>query len=339
MTDKYTKNEDIINILFGTMNFYNACSAKEISGVRAMTMLGLFAKYGGQNVKGTSRMISDNLNKSIVENGGKMICGKKVSGIVLEGGRVVGVEAGGVCIPGKIVVANAAPLNVFGEMLGKEKSPQITKFRDSLGKRELGRTGIIVYLGLKEDIRERLPHYETLVMPAHLNEEENFREIDRGNLRDTTYLVTMYNHCYEPATPGTSVLTLIGFGKYEPWREFEEDYHKGVKGKYNKKKNELADILIDRAIKDLGIGNLRELIEVREVSTPLTAVRYTLNTEGCMLGFRATPSLNTLKPLSPRTPVDGLYLASQWCRPGMGVLCAAFAGKLAFNAILKDYNI
>lgn len=73
-----------------------------------------------------------------------------------------------------------------------------------------------------------------------------------------------------------SILTLQGFGH---WEKYAADYFAGKKDAYCAEKNRLADIFIDQGEKVL-LPGLRESIEILEVATPLTSLRYTATRAG-----------------------------------------------------------
>ena len=100
-------------------------------------------------------------------------------------------------------------------------------------------------------------------------------------------------------------------------------------------KNEVADVLIDRVERDL-IPGLRDMIEVKEIGTPLTNIRYTGNYKGAVAGYKYTPQTETTQRLDHRTPIKGLYLSSADSGEGFGIQPAN--GKMTYVAMRKDYN-
>jgi prolycopene isomerase len=77
---------------------------------------------------------------------------------------------------------------------------------------------------------------------------------------------------------------------------------------------------------------LREHILVMEAATPLTAQRYTLNKNGCYVGFDLRH-----KRLPQRTPINDLYLAGAWTEPHGGVLGVILSGKQAAEMIIDEH--
>ena len=77
------------------------------------------------------------------------------------------------------------------------------------------------------------------------------------------------------------------------------------------------------------------MIEVMEIGTPLTNIRYTGNYHGAIYGYNRQGARMNL--LDVRTPVKGLYLASAWSHGG-GYTPAMLAGRHAVQAFMEDWG-
>lgn len=98
-------------------------------------------------------------------------------------------------------------------------------------------------------------------------------------------------------------------------------------------KEEFAETLIKKA--GTCLPDLNRHMLVREVATPRTFERYTLNQKGSIIGWE--PSLNQVGPLRPplRSPVvKGLYHVGHWTRPGGGVYGTMMSGRQVSQIIL-----
>jgi prolycopene isomerase len=126
-------------------------------------------------------------------------------------------------------------------------------------------------------------------------------------------------------------MTLCG---YEPWKKYESDYFADRKDAYVREKERLAQILIKEA-EDLVIPDLTSMIEVMEIGTPLTNVRYTGNYQGAIYGYNRQGARMNI--LDVRTPINGLYLASAWLHGG-GYTPAMMAGRHAVQALMEDWG-
>jgi prolycopene isomerase len=76
-------------------------------------------------------------------------------------------------------------------------------------------------------------------------------------------------------------------------------------------------------------------VEVLAVSTPLTNLRYTGNVAGAIYGFANTPAENPAFRLAQRGPLEGLWFAGAWTRPGGGYEPTISSGVAAAEAIIE----
>ena len=128
-------------------------------------------------------------------------------------------------------------------------------------------------------------------------------------------------------------MTLQGFG---PWEKYAADYFAGKKDAYRAEKERMADILIDR-LEEVLLPGLRKAIEVREVATPLTNLRYTANPRGAIYGWDQTLDNSGPSRFPHKTPVKNLYLAGAWTSPGHGYGAVIPSGLMCFAEIMKTW--
>jgi len=79
----------------------------------------------------------------------------------------------------------------------------------------------------------------------------------------------------------------------------------------------MADILIRRVEEKL-LPGLSGVIEVKEIGTPLTNIRYTSNYRGAIYGWDQTMNNSGPTRCPHHTPVKNLYLTGAWTSPGHG---------------------
>jgi prolycopene isomerase len=123
---------------------------------------------------------------------------------------------------------------------------------------------------------------------------------------------------------------------YDHWKKFEADYFKGKKEAYRAEKEKMADRLIKNVEETLMPG-LSAAIEVKEIGTPLTNVRYTGNYRGAIYGWDQTVSNSGSTRLSHTTPIRNLYLAGAWTRPGHGYGGVLWSGIECFGEIMRKW--
>ncbi|MGD0201119.1 MAG: hypothetical protein ABSD27_10265, partial [Bryobacteraceae bacterium] len=104
---------------------------------------------------------------------------------------------------------------------------------------------------------------------------------------------------------------------------------------YRAEKERIADIYIRQAEKVL--PGLAKAIEVQEIGTPLTNVRYTGNYRGSIYGWDQTLDNSGMRRLGHSTPVKNLYLSGAWTRPGGGYSAVLWSGLECFGEIMRTW--
>ena len=83
---------------------------------------------------------------------------------------------------------------------------------------------------------------------------------------------------------------------------------------------------------------LRDAIEVKEIGTPLTNVRYTGNYRGGIYGWDQTLDNAMPRRLPQSTPIDNLYLSGAWTQPGGGYGGVIQSGLSCFIMVMKNWG-
>jgi phytoene dehydrogenase-like protein len=101
--------------------------------------------------------------------------------------------------------------------------------------------------------------------------------------------------------------------------------------RYRAEKQRIADQVID--VLDRTHPGLRSWIEVTDVSTPATVIRFTGNWRGSMEGWLPTPGMG-LRPLPNHLPnLANFYMAGQWVMPGGGLPGGLISARAAIRAL------
>ena len=130
------------------------------------------------------------------------------------------------------------------------------------------------------------------------------------------------------AAEGKTVINfLISTDNYKYWVDLRENNRK----KYKQEKNRIADELVD--ILEKKFGNVKPHVEVTDVCTPASVIRYTNNWQGSMLGWWSTEDDSMgIKNVLPG--LEDFYMAGQWV--GGGALSEAIeSGRKAAQTICK----
>jgi prolycopene isomerase len=301
----------------------------QVSFVYFASVLAAYIRRGPAFPGGRSQALSAAFQNRFEELGGeaRMNCG--VARITTKDGRVSGVITdGGEHIECGWVISNADPISTCRDMIGAEKVP--AKFFDRLRSSEVASSTINVYMGLACS-------HQDLGLTEHeifINEDYDFDShyaVMRAVQSPKGIAVTCYNVVYpDISPPGTSIVVLTGLMFGKPWFQLQPD-------QYVETKNRIADAMINKA--ERVAPGLRDWIEVVEVSTPLTNMRYANTMEGSIYGFNQPPRDNMVWRMKHRGPVEGLYFVGAWTQPGGGFEPAIMSGGAAGSSLRSRLKV
>ncbi len=287
-----------------------------------------YLRFGPAHIKGKSQALSQAFVDAIEEYGGHVRLNSGAARILTSRGKVRGVMTeDGTEITCECVVCNANPLMACLKLIGKENVPDWYLRR--LGAWSEGASTFNVYLGLDRTCAQ-----------LGLNTHENFINIgtdldkQHESMRHSISLepygaaVTAYNVVDEEfSPPGTASVVITTLAYAKPWLKLSPS-------EYIKTKNLLAERFISLAEK-IAPG-LRQHIEVMEVATPITNIRYTGNPGGSIIGFDENYQGTGQDHLPNRGPLDGLYFAGAWVNIGGGFETCIVSGYMAAREALED---
>jgi all-trans-retinol 13,14-reductase len=196
-----------------------------------------------------------------------------------------------------------------------------------------------IFLGLKEDIVRKSGITDSEIFyESGYDMDASYQAAKDAEMENCGFALTLYDNIYHGYSPeGKNTLNLMTLQGYGHWEKFEADYIKGNKTAYRKEKEKMADILIKRAEETL-LPGLSKAIEVKEIGTPLTNVRYTSNYRGAVYGWDQTMNNSGQSRLAHHTPVKNLYLSGAWTKPGHGYGGVLWSGLECFGEIMQNWK-
>lgn len=280
---------------------------------------GEYLVHGGQYYKTRSQNLSDALARAVEEHSGRVIYNTRAAAVVFDSDHQVAAvrDDSGRHYPAKAVIANCPVPVLFRSMIPEELVPR--EYHETINQPP-SESSFVVWLGLNREITDQIRDYEISI----------HREGDSGDPAAHGFGVTVYDNLFKGySVPGTSTMTIISLAGYDHWKPYEADYFNGNKDAYNKEKQRIAAAYV-RYLEQTLIPGLSDMIQVMEIGTPLTNIRYTGNPGGAIYGFRGATG-----HLDVKTPVPGIYLAGAWADGG-GYTPAMISGQKASLAVLKD---
>jgi phytoene dehydrogenase-like protein len=333
--DKYFKDPKL-KTLFAFFGGGLGLPPSRLPSLTYAFMAGSTILIGRENIKPRSGDISYALVQIIEKHGGRVILKTEVESILTKDGAVLGVRTiDGKTYTARAVISNASGPATFEKMLSPRVVPE--NYMAKLRTYRPSKSAFVVWLGLNQELRGKTKGYNIIVSDSYDLEAMHETSLV-ADASKTAFSAVIYDNLYPGySKPGKTSVTVMMWSGYEPWIRFEADYFAGRKEAYRREKDRIAQILIDRTEARV-IPDLRSMIEVMDVATPLTNVRYTKNHEGAIVGYEGSMDNSSMNRIKNRTPIKGLYLASAWGNPGGGYSPVMRGGQSTFKDLMEDWG-
>jgi phytoene dehydrogenase-like protein len=287
------------------------------SAVFVMMMLAYMARNVAGYPVGGSVPLSKAVERRFLSLGGTIRYGSKVQEVIVEEDRAAGVVLeDGTRLPADIVLSAADGYSTLFQWIpGKYVTDQIRSYyRDLQPFPSL----IFVSLGVVGDYTGQ-PRSVSFPLKAPVT-------IAGKQVSGLSVL----NHAHDPtlAPPGKAVLSLMIETDYAYWEQVP--YHTDA---YREEKDRIGTQVLD-AMEEFYPG-IRDNVEVIDIATPHTFVRYTGNWQGSYEGWLWTKVSMNLSLPQVLPGLRSFYLAGQWVAPGGGLPGAALSARKAVQLMCK----
>ena len=337
MLDDRIQDPRLKAVISGLWGYFGLPPSKLSTYYYAMPLIG-YLEGGGYYPIGSSQKISDAFSDFIIKQGGEVRLRTRVTKILTKDQAAYGVRtADGKEYKAKVVVSNANAVDTFKRMLDEKEV--LGEYLERMEGFSVSYSSFQVWLGLNKDlVKESGLKESEIFYYTGYDVEKEYTAALSGDLTGAGFGLTVYDNLYDSYSPkGKNTLNIIATQGFGPWEKYEKDYFAGRKDAYRKEKNRIADILIDRVEKTL-LPGLRKVIEVKEVATPLTNVRFTSNYRGAIYGWDQTVDNSGNRRVQHRTPIKNLYLSGAWTFPGGGYGACIPSGLICFSRIMEDWK-
>lgn len=277
--------------------------------------------YGGINYpKGGVGQIAQKLVAGLEHYGGEIRYGARVTEIVTEQGRAVGVRlASGEVVRAKRILSNATRWDTFNQLLKKTPLPPSEKRWQ--GRYKKSPSFLSLHLGVRAEALAPGTecHHILLEDWARLEEPYGTIFVSIPTLLDPS-LAPENRHILHVFTPA-----------------WIEDWQGLSPSAYTEKKERLAAELIGRLAAIA--PNLSEFLEFQEVGTPRTHRRFLGREDGTYGPIPRRKLLGLLGMPFNRTAVPGLYCVGDSTFPGQGLNAVAFSGFACGHRVAVDLGL
>jgi phytoene dehydrogenase-like protein len=284
-----------------------------------MTLVWMHKKSAGYPIGGSLKF-ARLIEKRYLELEGKINYKSKVKKIIVENDSARGIILeNGEAHKADIVISAADGYYTIFEMLeGKYINKKIKDYYDNY---ETFPSYVQVSLGVKRTF-ETIPHllYFPLEKPLIIDKDSEF---DYIGFRILNFDPTL-------APKGKTVITSMFLTRnYKYWCELREKDRKKYRSEKDRIAREVIEILKNK------YGNIESNIEVVDVLTPATVIRYTNNWKGSFEGWLLTPKMGMKKIKKVLPGLRNFYMAGQWVEPGGGLPSALLSGRNVAQIICK----
>jgi prolycopene isomerase len=309
-----------LKALLGSFWPYFGLPPSKLSFFTFSTPLTTLIREGPFHAHGSTQKLVDAFCTGVERAGGELVAGNGARRIVVEDGRVAGVELDdGTQVQAPVVVSACDARRTFEELVGHAHLPgsylkKFNRLRPSL-------SGVVVFAATRLDVRAAGLAHTTFA----------FRDWDHDSVHDDVLqgrpggtwlaLPSLVDDSLAPA--GEHILVLTSLARYEAVPTPEE-----------------RDAFVDQLLTTFEpvLPGLRENLTFLESATPRTLERFSGNQNGALYGWENSPAQSGSRRLTHRTPVEGLFLCGHWTQPGAGSFRAMFSGvETTMNVLGAGY--
>jgi all-trans-retinol 13,14-reductase len=268
---------------------------------------------GGWYPVGGAGRIAEGARSQIEAAGGVCLMNHTVESIMLERGRAVGVRVrrgkarGGETVEYRapVIVSNAGARLTFEQLLGDAQNPALSDLRKALDRLPRGYGAVQLFLGLRESPELLGFRGENHWLFDGYDHDALFARRNRLFEGSVSVAYLSFPSLKDPeATTHTAEIiapldhTEVRDWMHLPWKRRGEEYE-ALKAR-------ISDALL--SFVELHYPRFTELVEYRELATPLSVEHFAAHPGGAIYGLPAVPERYGIEGLGIRTPIRGLLL-------------------------------
>lgn len=320
LEDVYTQflTDPELKAVFSTNWPYLGLPPSQVSFVYWATMLIGYLVDGAYYCRGGFQNFAETLVQGILNYRGEVLFNCAVRRINTDSGKVSSVELeNGQIISTQQVISNADMQQTVQRLLGREYCS--SAFLRRLDRARPSLSMFVVYLATDMTLSMDTLAHETFVYP-NIDHDATFSRLQNGNVSFISISVpTLIDASLAPRGEHIVLLTTL------------LPYACG-NGVWSELKPKIEQQMLNMAESYLPGLQQHTLFSIS--GSPATMQRYTLNHQGASYGWQLSPDQIGPYRISNKGPIEGLYFAGHWTRPGGGVYGVCVSGVQAAHAVL-----
>jgi phytoene dehydrogenase-like protein len=289
--------------------------------IPAMSILGLLSMLDKKQAgwpEGGSLALARSIEKRFIDLGGTIHYGAKVEEILVKDDRAVGVRMadGSRHEADEVIGAADGRTTIFGMLKGRYMGPEIAKVYDTF---PLYTPFLQASFGVRRDMsaEPRLTTYR-FDPPASF-----------GSTKAPWAGINCFGFDPSMAPKGKTALTVLFWSPFDVWEKLSKD-----RARYDEEKARVERDVI-RWLESIYPG-IEKDIEVSDVATPMTTVRYTGNYRASYEGWRPTMATARAKVPSVLPGLSGFRMIGQWTAPFSGLPTVSRDGKKVIRSLCEQ---
>ena len=274
-----------------------------------------FMSKGVFTFEGGTDLVIQMMKEELLKNNVDIRLHSKVDKILIEEGKVRGVEIQGDVVRADSVLSNSNIMSTIFKMAGKENFS--SDFIQKAQKVRLNTSSCQVYMGIRKG--EEIPDVGDLIFYSE-SEEFSTDELLSIDTKSRTFSV-YYPKCRPQQEDGRYTIVSSTNARYEDWAKLSEE-------EYEVKKQQMISSTL-AAIEKI-IPGVTEKIDFLEASTPLTIERFTHHQKGSSFGTKFEGldiSMNMHKQ------VGGLFHSGS-----VGIIMSGWLGAANYG-VIQSYQV
>mgnify|MGYP001197937613 CR=1 FL=1 len=330
-----TNDPKLIGVLTGQWGDYGLPPAQS-----SFAMHALVARHyldGGNYPTGTSRRIAETISNLIEENNGVLAVNAPVKNIKIHNGNAVGVEMeNGDLIEAKNIISNAGVVNTNLKLL-KNSNVLTHSLNNNIKNIQQTKSYVCLHIGLNASAAQLgLKDTNLWIYPGYDHDEmvQNYISDQKADF-PVLYVSfpSVKDNQWEEHHPMSSTMEVITLARWRWYQDWEKLAWKKRGHEYENKKEKLIEKMLEVVFKQ--VGGIKDFIDHKELSTPLTVKDLANYQRGEMYGIDHSPSRFRQDWLRPKSHINGLFYTGQDITT-VGVSSALFSGLITASAVLKE---
>lgn len=274
--------------------------------------------------KGGGNALSQLLTDICNENGTEIKLSTEVEKIIIKDGAACGImTSDGTVYNGRFIVSNADALLTYNKLIGHENLD--IKFVEAINARKKYPSFCMISMGTDYDLKSKGYKGETITYNP-CDDIDHLMGNDLSINRKFIHLRSMRDNSLAPEGFNTiSVGVRLPYSYKNYWMT-GPNRERGAE--YYKLKEEVIEQVLDNISNVL--PDLKNHVKVRDLATPITYERYTLNSEGSMMGWEESTG-----GIRRKEPIKNFQRTGHWTFPGGGTPRVLISGMIVSDLIRK----